>query len=377
MCLVTVIVPIYYGQKYVKGLIAQVEAASKQIQSQGSVELLLVNDAPNAPLNENNLQSNLIKIVVLNTDINRGIHGARVRGLSHAKGEYVIFLDQDDQIWEDYIYEQLNKIGKADAIVCRLISANKLQYTASHRFEDVITKDYMLDCWNSIESPGQVLIRKASIPNVWKQNIMKHNGADDYFLWLCMFAEGKKFALNQKILFEHIITDSNTSSDINLMMDSECEMVHLILKNHVFKGEDEKRVQRLPSVLRKNHVLELEIYRDAFYVYDNWLSQTLNGHSPIEIFNRLGIDCVAIYGAGNIGKSIYKIMKQTTVQVVFYIDRNAEYINLEIPVYTVENAPQEIGGIIISLFKEAETIKKILKGKFDCPIYTIREFLQL
>ncbi len=377
MNLVTVIVPIYYGQKYVKGIIAQVEAASRQMHPKDSVELLLVNDAPDAPLNESELRSKSIKIVVLNTDINRGIHGARVWGLAHAEGEYIIFLDQDDIISQDYICDQLSKIGKADAVVCRLISANKLQYTDSHRFEDVITKDYMLDCWNPIESPGQVLIRKSSIPDVWKQNIMKHNGADDYFLWLCMFAEGRTFALNQKVLFEHIVTEWNTSSNTNLMMDSECEMIQLILENHVFSGEDEKRIQRLPNILRKNHVTELEICRDAYSVYDKWLVQTLDGHNPAETFSKAGIKTVAIYGAGYIGKSIYKLMKQTTVQIVFYLDRNANYINLEIPAYTIEDSPQEVGGIIISLFKGAELIKKNLKGKFDCPIYTIREFLRL
>ncbi len=377
MNLVTVIVPIYYGQKYVKGIIAQVEAASRQMHPKDSVELLLVNDAPDAPLKESELRSKSIKIVVLNTDINRGIHGARVWGLSHAEGEYIIFLDQDDIISQDYICDQLSKIGKADAVVCRLISANKLQYTDSHRFEDVITKDYMLDCWNPIESPGQVLIRKSSIPDAWKQNIMKHNGADDYFLWLCMFAEGRTFALNQKVLFEHIVTEWNTSSNTNLMMDSECEMIQLILENHVFSGEDEKRIQRLPNILRKNHVTELEICRDAYSVYDKWLAQTLDGHNPVETFSKAGIKTVAIYGAGYIGKSIYKLMKQTTVQIVFYLDRNANYINLEIPAYTIEDSPQEVGGIIISLFKGAELIKENLKGKFDCPIYTIREFLRL
>ncbi len=374
---VTVIVPIYYGQQYIKTLIEQAESAGRRLKQEDTLELIFVNDAPDAPLMENEYHSDKIDIVVLNTEINRGIHGARVWGLSHAQGDYIVFLDQDDFINENYFCDQLKKIGNADAVVCRVISGNKLQYTAWHKFEDVITKEYMLNRWNSIESPGQVLIRKTSIPNVWKENIMTYNGADDYFLWLSMFAEKKQFALNQEVLFEHIVTEWNTSSNTNLMMDSELEMIQLLLENHVFSSEDEACLQRLPHILRNNHITELEICRNAYSVYDSWLAQTLQGRNPADIFKKSGIHSVAIYGAGYIGKSIYKLMKNTDISIAFFLDRNADYINLEIPAYTVENSPKEIGGIIISLFKEAEMIKAGLQEKFHCPIYTIREFLYL
>ena len=32
-----------------------------------------------------------------------------------------------------------------------------------------------------------------------------NNGADDYFLWILMFMQGNKFALNQNILFKQLI----------------------------------------------------------------------------------------------------------------------------------------------------------------------------
>jgi len=372
---VTVIVPLYYGQKYVRSIIGQVESASRHMAPGDVVELLLVNDAPDAPIEKREYHSELIEIAVLNTDVNRGIHGARVWGASHAKGGYVVFLDQDDVIYEDYIRDQLDKIGEADAIVCRLVNAGRLQYTDSHRFEDVITKDYMLNCWNSIISPGQVLIRKESIPDIWKQNILKNNGADDYFLWLCMLAEGKKIALNQEVLFEHVTTGSNTSDDTNSMMDSECEMIRILLEKHVFTGEDEKCIQKLPDILRRNYVTELEICRDAYSVYGRWFDLALKGDDPVKALRETGIKSVAIYGAGYIGKSISKLMKSTDIRVDCYIDRNARYINLEIPAYTIEDSPQDFGCIIISLFKGSESIRESLKRKFRCPVYTIREIL--
>ena len=44
----------------------------------------------------------------------------------------------------------------------------------------------MMEKGNPIISTGQVLMRRASIPGVWMENIMETNCADDYLLWLCM-----------------------------------------------------------------------------------------------------------------------------------------------------------------------------------------------
>lgn len=48
----------------------------------------------------------------------------------------------------------------------------------------------MIGC--AITSPGHCLIRKTSIPQLWKENILKNNGSDDLLLWLLMLEENKK-----------------------------------------------------------------------------------------------------------------------------------------------------------------------------------------
>ena len=53
-------------------------------------------------------------------------------------------------------------------------------------------------------------------------------------MWLCMMAEGKKFALNQEVLFEHVITGFNVSENTNQMMDSEEEMLCILEKEQMF-----------------------------------------------------------------------------------------------------------------------------------------------
>ena len=375
MVRISIIVPVYYGKRYLKNLTVQAERAAKRLHRGDQAELIYINDAPDDTLDENEYRSDFISVTVCNTTVNRGIHGARVYGLSHAAGEYILFLDQDDAIKETFLSDQLEKIGNADAIVCRLVNAGKLQYTDSYRFEEVITKEFLLTNWNPIVSPGQVLLRKSAIPELWKEKIMEKNGADDYLLWLSMFAERKKFVFNQNVLFERIVSGSNTSANTNQMMDSEEEMIRILSESGLLTAEDKERLHNLAGSLRREHVRELDTYRNAYRVYDGWIGRAFTNDSPAEMLKGKGITNIAIYGASYIGRSIFRLLEHSSVKVLFFLDQNAAYIDFGIPVYTVSDAPPQIDGILISLFQETGQIREMLQARFDCPVYAIGELI--
>jgi glycosyltransferase involved in cell wall biosynthesis len=370
---VSIIVPLYHGKKYVSSILKQVEQCARNVATVG-VELILYNDSPDEEIYAEEMNP-YFEIKVFNPGFNSGIHGARVHGLEKSTGEYVVFLDQDDKIAPTYLKEQLECILDADAVVCRLIHDNRLYYTKSHPFEKVVTKEFMLYHSDAIVSPGQVLIRRASIPAFWTEHILHTNGADDYFLWICMFGSGKRIALNQAVLFEHVVNDENTSGNTNLMMDSELEMLQILQGSHFFSDDEAEGMRKLPDNLRKIHVAELDNYKNAFSVMNGWMDCRLDGIDPAVYLRERGITTVAIYGAGYIGKTIYKLLKNSGVQVVFYLDRNARYLKLDIPAYTIEEAPTAVDGVIISLFREVESIEQDLKEKFSCPIYRVKNMI--
>lgn len=115
---VTIIVPIYKGNCYVMNIIKMVEenvVTIKRTEEHITVELLFINDSPDSPILIEGLNDhNSFDIRVINNAKNIGIHGSRVHGLREAKGEYILFLDQDDRIKDDCIISQLKCIGKAD-----------------------------------------------------------------------------------------------------------------------------------------------------------------------------------------------------------------------------------------------------------------------
>ena len=159
---ISLIVPIYNGEKFISSIIDMVEKNIENlIDDSSKFELIFINDDPATALPD--YTSDLLNVCVVNTDINRGIHGARVYGLQHSTGDYVLFLDQDDIIFDNFFQSQLSQIGNADAVVCQARHENKQFYNNDLPFERVISKEYMLNNGNSIVSPGQVLIKRSAI----------------------------------------------------------------------------------------------------------------------------------------------------------------------------------------------------------------------
>lgn len=373
---VSIIVPIYHGKKYIPKLVGMAEMCKERAGSQVKIELILSNDDPDERIEET-LFSDTIDILVLNTKVNRGIQGARIRGLKAGKGEYVVFLDQDDILYPDYVSSQMLHIKDADAVVCRCIHENKQFYNADRKFEDVVKKEYMMENGNPIISAGQVLVRRSSIPAVWLDNVMRTNCADDYLLWLCMAAQGAGFALNQNILFEHVVNGENLSLDSRREILSLDEMCGILSRNKVFGEQGMQKIMNMRQKVLFERIGLLEKFREMFLVL-NKMAECREKGCPI--VKHLALDRilrVAIYGDGYIGKRLMGELKEHHIETVFFIDKNADYITEEIPVYRLEDAPEDIDAVLVSLVQNCDSIVEILKKKYKAKIYTVKELMSV
>ena len=295
---VSVIVPVYYGEKYMSNMIHQIEAGREGLSEEDSVELIFVNDTPNVPLPvEWDVES--VQVVVINTDENVGMQGARLKGLKRCHGEYVLFLDQDDLIRPGYFYSQLMAIGDNDAAICRAVHDNEMWYSGENIFEKVVSKEYMLgmQCGrNPIASPGQVLLRKESIPDIWMDNILKHRGGDDWLLWLCMLSEECTFSLNQDILYEHVVHKNNYSNRIVEMLETEQEVIRIVQEQKIFSDSD---FMMLLEGFFKRNVMRLKGYDSLIKkwdVLDRWMRLKEKHIKLSEYLLCIGCKNVAIYG---------------------------------------------------------------------------------
>lgn len=372
--LISVIVPLYCGEKYIFKIILQVEEAKKAVGNLADIELIFINDYPEEKISAD-LVGHGIEIKLFNLTENKGIHGARVEGLGRSGGRYVLFLDQDDKISPKYFLSQLCKIGKNDAVVCKLIHENRQFYDTRMPFESVINKDYMISVRNSIISPGQVLIRKNVISEVWKNATLSNNGADDWLLWICMMAEGRQFALNTDILFEHVVEGNNVSINANYMINSEKEVYDIISKSGLLSEDELNRW----SITIKNVVEErikiLCKFQKMFYIYNEWMKLQEQDIYISSYLKQLGYKDVAIYGDSYIGKRLYHDLKKGGMNIPFFIDMNAKYLSEDIPIYMPDEDIPKVDIIIISLVEEGNSIMGRLSHKTEAKILSIIELI--
>ncbi len=117
--LVSVIIPIYRGKRYIPRLIRIIEYNKQNLKGTNEVELIFVNDYPDEIISEEDIRSRILETKLIVNTQNYGIHRSRIVGLENASGEYILFLDQDDVIKRDYIEKQLRALkDDTDVVVC-------------------------------------------------------------------------------------------------------------------------------------------------------------------------------------------------------------------------------------------------------------------
>lgn len=231
----SVITPFYKGNQYLENLFRILKANEMNIKNKMdnvSLEFIIVNDSPDTkvvfPPNAEEVNCR-----VINQPINGGIHQARVTGLASANGGYILFLDQDDEVAEDFILKQYSKIGQNDLVVSNAYLENasmekKVLYKNKNYFQKVLRVNTYVNSHNQIVSPGQCLIKKDAIPNEWKTYITRQNGSDDLFLWILLLVKKKRIALNDCCLYTHKYTGENLSASNEKMTESSLEIAEYL-----------------------------------------------------------------------------------------------------------------------------------------------------
>jgi len=368
---ISVIVPIYHGKEYINDMTTQLERCAAAGRSEFLLEALFVNDDPQELIED--VFSEIISVKVLETDKNRGIHGARVRGLEACSGDYVLFLDQDDRIEENYFSSQLAHIDDLAAVVCKLIHEDRQFYDTRMPFEQVIKRDFILAVRNPIISPGQVLLRKEKIPQVWKNIRLENNGADDWLLWICMLAEGCEFALNPEILFEHVVEGNNESVNAVHMIESERELYRVTAEKGILAGRELEKLHIAVQAAEKGHIRLLSKFQKMFFVYNTWMELQEQGIFLEAHLIEKGVHSMAIYGCSYIGKRLCRYLEKGKIHILYFIDRNAAYLEESVPVYQPDETLPSVDMILISLVEGTERIKEALTVLSKAKVCTVSE----
>lgn len=112
--LISVIIPVYNVSKYLKQCLDSIIN-----QTYKNLEIILVNDgSTDDSLTICEEYQRLDSRIIIVSQVNKGLAGARNTGIEKATGTYSTFVDSDDWLVENCLFELINKSNSHDLVCC-------------------------------------------------------------------------------------------------------------------------------------------------------------------------------------------------------------------------------------------------------------------
>lgn len=265
---VSIIIPVYNTGEILRRTINNVLN-----QTMKDFELILVNDGStdNSLSICNEYSKKDARIVVINKK-NSGICNSRNRGIKEARGEYIAFLDHDDEV-ECHLLEDnyiLAKKYNADIV--------KFGYEYIHRLKN---KDIRKKSYNKINN--LLVLDKNKIMNTY---MMLSENRILVYIWDGLYK--KSFLESNKILFDSRYTVGREDIAFNilcymhvnkLIFNPKIYYKYYVYESSTYKGmKKEKYIQYCEDVLAnfqlEKNLLKKIIYSDGYYEY-RYLKQVM------------------------------------------------------------------------------------------------------
>lgn len=154
----SVVIPVYNGAQYIENLFSEIEK-----QNFNNMEVIFVDDGSTddsvktirEKIHETGKEWSEKKSVVrLISEENKGQGGARNTGIDAANGKWLMFIDQDDRMKEDYFERMYQEAENDDCDI--LISGYAREQTDGRKEENVPLKDTSWSKYMNITPWGKI-----------------------------------------------------------------------------------------------------------------------------------------------------------------------------------------------------------------------------
>lgn len=218
--LVSVIIPTYKSRG---GLIKSVDSALHQ--SYSNIEIIVVDDN-NPDMDERRSTEFLMeryignaKVKYIKHDVNKNGAAARNTGIHASKGEYIAFLDDDDEWLPSKIEKQINFMlnnNEFDAVYTYTVTNGKQPYTKPYKGNVIIP----LFMGRSRMYTSTLLMTRSSVETIngFDESFRRHQ---DYELLIKFFSCGFKIGCLEEVLVRYMPLGGNSpkGKDFRLLKD--------------------------------------------------------------------------------------------------------------------------------------------------------------
>lgn len=235
MARITVIMPVYNGEKYLK---EAVESILKQTYS--DFMLLCIDDCSSDRSVDILQQFQDARIKVIKNEENRGIAYTRNRGLEMSETEYIAFLDDDDIALPYRLEHEIRYLDSHPEI--QVVGGHQRQIDGhgndmNKQWSVCLNPDYICAylLLNNTVVNGSTMVRREFIEQYhirFKDNMC---GAEDYLFWVECSLHGKIKNLDEVFLLWRVAGQNET---FHMIDNHKQERFHALyyIKDYAFRG---------------------------------------------------------------------------------------------------------------------------------------------
>lgn len=249
---VSVIVPIYNAEKYISECIESITC-----QTYKNLEIILINDGS---------LDNSIKIckqyaknddrIKLRDGENHGVSYARNKGIEEATGEYIIFIDSDDIIKENYIdilIKEINSDINLDLAVCtyeeislnersifKLSSSDMSLLTGTLKKDYYLIKDFLNTPWGKLYKLNIIKKYNIMFPN-------EHSIGEDQIFNYKYFLHVKKYRFINEAIYLYMHRDNISLTKIKNKESFYSDLFNFKLKKSFLEKMNIKEIDEILS----------------------------------------------------------------------------------------------------------------------------------
>ena len=213
----SIIIPLYNCEKYIKDCLNSI-----QLQTYENWEIIVVDDGSTDKSNEIGMDiASNDKRILLKTQTNQGPYMARMSGIKETKGDYLLFVDADDELKSDALLCLNNIVSQYNPdIIMFNMSTNRefsntiINYSFDNGtlfekdkqplYEEIITT-------SNINNLATKCIRRSLVDSISFNEYEKFNNGEDLYVCLPLIDKAKRvYLLNESLYFYRSIITSTT-----------------------------------------------------------------------------------------------------------------------------------------------------------------------
>lgn len=216
----SIIVPVYKVEKYILSCLNSIV-----VQTYSNIECVIVNDdSPDSSMDIVNSflagYSGNVVFKIVEHQQNKGLSAARNSGIKEASGDYIFFLDSDDELLPNAMQEFSNLIeryGDVDFLIGSIEVLGNFTYKPLHSYvylasNENIVNAYLCGDW-FVMACGKLIRRDFFIHNnLWfKVGILHEDELFSFHLAMC----ASSMISTDKIVYKYIIRNTSITANKN------------------------------------------------------------------------------------------------------------------------------------------------------------------